>query len=56
MWGREGAIGEKNVSGNHDIHYPARAAQGKVIGIAVHIYNYVYMFVDLKKFELYFSD
>ena len=56
MWGREGATGEKNVSGNHDIHYPARAAQGKVIGIAVHIYNYVYMFVDLKKFELYFSD
>ena len=38
MWGREGAIGENNVSGNDDIHYPARAAQGKVIGIAVHIY------------------
>ena len=49
MWGREGAIREKHVSGNDDIHYPARAAQGKVIGIAVHIYIYVYMFVDLKK-------
>ena len=47
MWGREGAIGEKNVSGNHDIYYPARAARGKVIGVGVHIY--VYMFVDLKK-------
>ena len=35
------AIGEKNVSGNHDIHYPARAAQGKVIGIAVHIYMFI---------------
>ena len=26
----------------------ARAARGKVIGIAVHSYIYVYMFVDLK--------
>ena len=52
MWGREGAIGEKNVSGNDDI---ARAAQGKVIGIAVHIYIYVYV-CGPKKIELYFSD
>ena len=29
--------------------------RGKVIGVGVHIY-YVYMFVDQKKFESYFSD
>ena len=32
----------------------AQREQGKVIGVGVHIY--VYMFVDQKKFESYFSD
>ena len=34
----------------------AQHEQGKVVSVVVHIQVYIYMFVDQKKFESYFSD
>ena len=47
-----------NDSGAVVITPPAQYERGKVIGVGVHVYNYIYaiMFVDPKKIESYFSN
>ena len=47
------------VSKNRLVSYnntPHVRAGGKVIGVGVHVYIYICMFVDQKMFESYFSD